>query len=81
MILRVMIWTWLFAAGIAGAADDAAARRIPRPAHVIVVFEENRAFSHIIGNMAAPYINTLANRGALFTQSRSEEHTSVLQSH
>ena len=25
MILRVMIWTWLFAAGIAGAADDAAA--------------------------------------------------------
>ena len=36
----------------------------------------SRAFSHIIGNMAAPYINTLANRGALFTQSYGITHPS-----
>ena len=57
-------------ATIARAADTApAVRHLPRPDHVVVVFEENRAYAHIIGNMAAPYINTLANRGALFSRS------------
>lgn len=76
MILRITVWAWLFAAGVLYAADDGTSPRIPRPAHVVVVFEENRAFSHIIGNMAAPYINTLANRGALFTQSYGITHPS-----
>jgi hypothetical protein len=42
---------------------------LPRPDHIVVVIEENRAYSRVIGNMAAPYINTLANRGALFSRS------------
>lgn len=41
---------------------------IPRPDHVVLVVEENRPYSHIIGNPAAPYINRLAAQGALFTQ-------------
>ncbi len=53
-----------------------AARQLPRPDHVVIVFEENRAYSHIIGNMAAPYINALANRGALLTQSYGVTHPS-----
>ena len=27
-------------------------QKLPRPDHVVIVVEENRAFSHIIGNMA-----------------------------
>lgn len=48
----------------------------PRPDHVVIVIEENRAFSRIIGNPAAPYINALAKRGALFTQSYGVTHPS-----
>ena len=70
----------LLAAGtsLAQAADPApaAARRLPRPDHVVIVVEENRAYSRIIGNAAAPYINALASRGALFTQSFGITHPS-----
>jgi phospholipase C len=57
-------------------AADGTARPLPRPDHIVIVFEENRAYTHIIGNMAAPYINTLANRGALFSQSYGVAHPS-----
>jgi acid phosphatase len=53
-----------------------APRALPRPDHVVIVVEENRAYSHIIGNMAAQYINALANRGALFSQSYGVAHPS-----
>ena len=62
--------------GTAACAADTAARHLPRPDHVVIVFEENRAYTHIIGNMAAPYINTLANRGALFSRSFGVAHPS-----
>jgi phosphatidylinositol-3-phosphatase len=59
------------------AADSAArSRQLPRPDHIVIVVEENRAYTHIIGNVAAPYINTLANRGALFAQSYGVAHPS-----
>jgi phospholipase C len=51
------------------AADRVPASQLPRPDHVVIVVEENRAYSRIIGNMAAPYINSLARLGASFTQS------------
>ncbi len=57
-------------------AAESAPTALPRPDHIVVVFEENRAYTHIIGNMAAPYINTLANRGALFSQSYAITHPS-----
>ena len=49
----------------------AAARtaQIPAYSHIVVVIEENKAYSQVIGNAAAPYINSLASKGALFTRS------------
>ena len=67
----------LFGAGAALAlAAQPVAQKLPRPDHVVIVVEENRAYSRIIGNMAAQYINALAKRGALFTQSFGVTHPS-----
>lgn len=46
------------------------------PAHVVVVIEENHAYSEIAGNPSAPYINALMKRGAKFTQYHGVEHPS-----
>ncbi len=42
---------------------------LPRPDHLVIVIEENKAYSEIIGNPDAPYINALAEQGALFSRS------------
>ena len=49
-------------------AQAAAPAAMPRPDHVVIVIEENKSYRQIINNMAAPYINSLANAGALFTR-------------
>lgn len=49
---------------------------VPRFDHVVVVVEENRSASSIIGSSSAPYINSLAGDGALFTQSYATHHPS-----
>src|SRR6516162_5114305 len=46
------------------------------PDHIVVVIEENHSFSEIIGSSSAPYINSLAQQGALFTNSFAIEHPS-----
>lgn len=46
------------------------------PDHVVIVMEENHSFSEIIGSSSAPYINSLAQQGALFTNSFAIEHPS-----
>jgi acid phosphatase len=49
----------------------------PAPAHTIVVVEENKNYGQIAGNTrAAPYLNQLIARGALFTQSSGIAHPS-----
>ncbi len=49
----------------------------PPPAHVIVVIEENKDYDDIIGNQKnAPYINSLATRAAVFTNSHGVAHPS-----
>ncbi len=60
-----------------GCAMAAQAEHLPRPDHVVVVIEENRGYSQIL-NMehAASTINTLAQRGMLFTQSYGVTHPS-----
>jgi acid phosphatase len=55
-----------------GRADAA----VPRFDHVVIVMEENHAYSQIIGSPAAPYINSLAAGGALMTQSFGLTHPS-----
>ncbi|MBU1424634.1 MAG: alkaline phosphatase family protein [Gammaproteobacteria bacterium] len=58
------------------ATQSVAGGELPRPDHVVIVIEENKSFSQIIGNKNAPYINQLARRGALFTQSYGVTHPS-----
>lgn len=49
---------------------------LPLPSHVVIVMEENHSYSEIIGSSQAPYINTLASQGALFTSSYAVGHPS-----
>ncbi len=49
---------------------------LPRPAHIVIVIEENKGYSQIIGSRDAPYINGLAQQGALFTNSHGLTHPS-----
>jgi acid phosphatase len=57
-------------------AARAANAALPRPDHVVIVIDENRAFANLIGNADAPYINALADRGALFAESYALAHRS-----
>lgn len=52
------------------------AQTLPHPDHIVIVIEENKAFTQIVGNLAAPYINTLSLRGTLFMQSYGVSHPS-----
>jgi acid phosphatase len=54
----------------------ASAPVLPRPAHVVIVIEENRSLSSILGSPSAPYINALAAQGALFTNFYALVHPS-----
>lgn len=58
------------------APDIFARPALPRPDHVVVVIEENHAYPGVIGSSSAPYINSLANSGALFTNSSAITHPS-----
>ena len=62
---------WWFAAHAAWADNG-----VPTPAKLVIVVEENHAYSQIIGAASAPYINALAAGGALFTQSYGTTHPS-----
>jgi acid phosphatase len=60
----------------AAAQVQVQAAALPRPDHIVIVIEENKSYSQIIGNPDAPYINALAQRGALFTNSHGITHPS-----
>ncbi|MDH4285775.1 MAG: alkaline phosphatase family protein, partial [Gallionellaceae bacterium] len=57
-------------------ATPAQAQPLPRPDHIVIVVEENRHFTQIIGNPDAPFVNSLARQGVLFTQSFGVTHPS-----
>ena len=72
---------FVVAFALAGVSQEAAlpiqqTASVPQPAHVIVVMEENHGYSQIIGSSEAPYINSLAAQGALFTNSSGIAHPS-----
>jgi phosphatidylinositol-3-phosphatase len=48
----------------------------PPPAHTVIVVLENHAYGEIIGSPHAPFLNSLARRGALFTASYAQTHPS-----
>lgn len=66
----------VFVAMMLLAGSAAAAEALPRPDHIVIVMEENKSFSQIIGNREAPYLNALAKRGVLFTNSHGVTHPS-----
>lgn len=63
---------WIFTLFVQSAIGS----ELPRPDHIVIVIEENKSFSQIIGNKDAPYINELARRGVLFTDSHGISHPS-----
>jgi acid phosphatase len=69
-VTAVLVCLW-------GAKSAIAAEVVfPRPDHIVIVIEENKSYSQIIGNPDAPYINALAQGGALFTNSHGVTHPS-----
>ena len=58
------------------AAPARAAAGLPRPDHVVIAVFENKKANSIFGSSSAPYLNSLANAGAKFTQSFAVEHPS-----
>jgi hypothetical protein len=77
MKTRITPTIWLAAVLVCALGSPApAANGVPRPDHVVIVIEENHGYSEIIGSSAAPYINSLAAQGALFTQSYAITHPS-----
>lgn len=52
------------------------ALNLPVPKHTVIVVLENHALSQIIDKASAPYINQLADSGALFTESYGVTHPS-----
>lgn len=49
---------------------------IPKPDHVVIVIEENHSYDQIMYPGNAPYFDTLAKEGALFTNSHAITHPS-----
>lgn len=68
--------TAVSAPAISSTPTARAAHGVPSPDHIVVVMEENHSYSQIIGASDAPYINSLAHSGALFTNSTAITHPS-----
>jgi acid phosphatase len=49
---------------------------LPAPDHVVVVVLENHGYADVIGNTAAPYLNSLAGQGANLTRASAVTHPS-----
>ena len=64
------------AAALAFAGPAAAAPVLPRPAHVVVVIEENHTLAQVIEDDDAPYLTAVARSGALFTHAYGVTHPS-----
>jgi len=49
---------------------------LPIPDHIVIVIDENKGYTNVIGSPNAPYINALAKRGALLTSFFASHHPS-----
>jgi len=74
--MRPWLLTTIFPAVALVSSAGAFGANPPKPAHVVLVIEENRPFQTLIGGKDAPYINELAGKGALFTRSFAITHPS-----
>jgi phosphatidylinositol-3-phosphatase len=55
---------------------SAAANRLPRPDHIVIVIFENKDVDQVLGNHAAPFLDNLADTGIDFTNAHAEVHPS-----
>jgi phosphatidylinositol-3-phosphatase len=62
---------------LATGAQARAANNLPRPAHVVVIVDENRSLAQVLGYRGAPYINSLIANGAVFTDAHGVTHPSL----
>src|SRR5436190_365257 len=76
--MRDGLGKWLWAGGALCAWSFAVAARaaVPTPDHVVIVIEENHSAQSILGNPAAPYINSLAAGGVSFSDFYGTAHPS-----
>ncbi len=58
------------------ASVSVATSGVPRPAHTVVVMLENKNLRSVIGSSQAPYLNSLAKRGASMNHSYGVTHPS-----
>src|ERR1051326_4238099 len=58
------------------AAGAAAQTALPHPDHIVIVIEENKGFSDVIGSSKATFINSLAKNGASLTNYHGLHHPS-----
>ena len=72
------IYCFLLSTALVGAAQGGYAQTLPLPDHVVVIIEENYAYSQIYGSSLAPHINALCNdtNAAVFSQFFAIEHPS-----
>lgn len=66
----------LLAAALGVSLLASAQAAIPRFDHVVIVIMENHDEAEIIGNASAPYLTSLANGGANFTNAHGVDHPS-----
>lgn len=58
-------------------AGPVSAGSVPRPAHVVIVIEENHTLAQIVDGGNAPFLASVARHGALFTSAHAETHPSL----
>lgn len=76
VILACVLFTIAYSHQALSADSGSGGAKLPRPDHVVVVIEENKSFGEIIGSPSAPYINALAQRGAVLTNFFAITHPS-----
>ena len=80
LIMRMFTIAAVCAAAL-GFPNAAATAPLPRPDHIVIVIFENKSYSQIIGNSAAPNINALAAEGANFVNAPGDPSAATSGSH
>jgi acid phosphatase len=83
-IITLVLTLGLPASALAASPESAAPKpstkkqsKLPTPDHIVIVIEENKDYDDVIGETAdAPYLNKLAQSGALLTRSYGLHHPS-----
>ena len=70
--MKTLIALLLTAAAVTAAAQT----HLPHPDHIVIVIEENKAYSDVIKSSNAPFINSLAKAGASLTNYHGLHHPS-----